>query len=155
MKAYLFVFVIITLSACAGGDKPETRDAELLSTDMVKNPYSASGLDTSAYNQLPTMDFTDTVHNFGWMTEGAKATHTFEFKNNGNTPLIISSAAGACGCTIADYPKEPVAPGATGEINVAFSSADKMGHIEKSVSVTTNSRRSVHVLYIKADVKPE
>jgi len=155
MKAYLFVLVIITLSACAGGEKPETRNTGLLSTDMVKNPYSASGLDTSAYNQLPTMDFTDTLHDFGWMTEGAKATHTFEFKNNGNTPLVISSAAGSCGCTIADYPKEPVAPGATGAINVAFSSAEKMGHIEKSVSVTTNSKRSVHVLYIKADVKPE
>lgn len=158
MKSYLFLIVVVAAFASCGGNDEQRRqmkDKGLLSTDMVKNPYSGDGLDTSAYNQLPTMDFTDSVHDFGWLTEGAKAIHQFEFKNNGRTPLIISSAAGSCGCAVAEYPKDPVAPGATGVINVEFNSAGKMGHQEKSVSVTTNSKKSVHILYIKADVKPE
>lgn len=154
MKTYFSLMLMVVMLAACSEAKQETKENKnLLPTNLVSNPYSAEGLDTTAFNNLPTMDFTDTLHDFGWLDEGEKATHTFGFKNNGKTPLIISNANGSCGCAIADFPKDPVAPGATGEINVEFNSVGKQGHQEKSVSITTNSTRSVHLLYIKADVR--
>ena len=98
------------------------------------------------------MDFRDTVFDFGTMRDGEVVGHEYAFTNNGRTPLIISNASGSCGCTVADFPREPVAPGKSGSIKVSFSSAGKEGHQEKSVSLTTNSARGVHVLYIKGEV---
>lgn len=155
MKKYLlFIAISVSLASCAGNEeeKKEARKDGLLPTDLVSNPYTAKGVDTGSYNNLPTMDFTDTVHDFKTIAEGEKALYDFEFTNNGKTPLIISTAKGSCGCAIADFSKDPVPPGGKGTINVVFNSQGKLGHQEKSVAVTTNTSRSVHMLYIKADV---
>lgn len=155
MKKYLlFIAISVSLASCAGNaeQKKEEIKEGLLSTDLVSNPYSANGVDTGTYNNLPTMDFTDTLHDFKTIAEGEKALYDFEFTNNGKTPLIISAAKGSCGCAIADFSKDPVPPGGKGNISVIFNSQGKMGHQEKSVAVTTNTSRSVHMLYIKADV---
>lgn len=156
MKNFLVLSLLIILLAACGGntqkEQPQSKDG-LLSTELVNNPRSANGLDTSLANELPVMDFEDTVHNFGWLDEGMKATHSFEFINNGKTPLIVSAAKGSCGCAVAEYPRDPIPPGGSGIIQVLFDTYGKTGHQEKSISITTNSKRGVHMLYIKADVK--
>lgn len=154
-NSLLISSLVMVLAACgdnAQKEQPQSKDG-LLSTDLVSNPQSANGLDTAAYNELPTMDFEDSVHDFGLLTEGMKATHAFEFVNNGKTPLIVSAAKGSCGCAVAEYPHDPIAPRASGIIQVVFDTYGKTGHQEKSISVTTNSKRGVQMLYIKADVK--
>lgn len=146
---------MLALVACGDSAQKQQQSKDgLLSTDLVNNPQSANGLDTALYNELPTMDFEDSVHDFGILTEGMKATYGFEFINNGKTPLIVSAAKGSCGCAVAEYPRDPIAPGASGIIQVLFDTYGKSGHQEKSIAVTTNSQRGVHMLYIKADVKP-
>ncbi len=157
MSKYLPFLLFVLLAACTEDteQKTETSGADLLSTELVSNPNSAQGIDTAAVNELPTMDFTDTLHNFGNINEGEKATFDFEFTNNGKTPLIISDAKGSCGCTVADFPRDPIAPGNNGKIKVVFNSDGKPGHQEKSVSITTNTNRSVHMLYFKGDVKAD
>jgi hypothetical protein len=60
-----------------------------------------------------------------------------EFKNTGNEPLIITNAKGSCGCTVPDWPKEPIAPGATGVIKVRYDT-NRPGPINKSVTISTN-----------------
>lgn len=153
MKKYIILlFCTFSVVACQEEKKDTKEGKDLLSTDIVNNPLSAEGLDSVAYEDLPTMDFDDTVHNFGNITDGQKATHDFKFVNNGKTPLIISYAKGSCGCTVAEYPKDPIAPGESGVMKVLFDSKDKSGHQEKSVSITTNSKRGLHTLYIKADI---
>lgn len=150
----LLLLVFIAISSCK--DAPEEKLKEgMLSTDIVSNPHSAKGLDSATYNNLPTMDFTDTLYNFGNINDVDKVTHTFSFTNNGGTPLIISNAAGSCGCAVANYPKDPIKPGERGEIEVVFNPVDKLGHVEKSIVITTNSKVSTHQLYIKADVIKE
>lgn len=156
MKNFLILSSLILLLSACGDSKEQAQDKSkdgLLSTDLVSNPHSAKGLDTALYNELPTMDFEDTVHNFGRLEEGVKATHVFEFVNNGKTPLIISAAKGSCGCAVPDYPRDPVAPGGSGLVQVVFNTDGKSGHQEKSIAITTNSKRAVHMLYIKADVE--
>ncbi|MBW7914053.1 MAG: DUF1573 domain-containing protein [Taibaiella sp.] len=147
--------LMVMLVACGDNAQKEQSQSKdgLLSTELVSNPRSAKGLDTAAYNELPTMDFEDSVHDFGLLTEGMKATHAFEFVNNGKTPLIVSAAKGSCGCAVAEYPRDPIAPGASGIIQVVFDTYGKNGHQEKSIAITTNSKRGTEMLYIKADVK--
>ena len=142
----------LLLSTSCKNEAKEKTDSNLLSTDLVHNPRSLNGMDPGALESLPTMDFRDTVFDFGTMRDGEVVGHEYAFTNNGRTPLIISNASGSCGCTVADFPREPVAPGKSGSIKVSFSSAGKEGHQEKSVSLTTNSARGVHVLYIKGEV---
>lgn len=159
MKKLLIALFVLSIASCGNNDQQtqqtdSAKQEELLSTDLVNNPYSAQGVDTVAAKELPTMDFKDTVHNFGELTDGEKAAYEFEFTNNGKTPLIITSANGSCGCTVPDYPRKPLQPGETGKINVQFDSYGKAGqHVEKSVTIATNTNRGTHMLYIKADVK--
>lgn len=144
----------ITIASCnQRGEKAELKNKNLLSTNMVNNPNTATGVDTAVLGAQPIMTFVDTIHNFGNMKDGEIGVHDFEFTNTGKSPLIINNASGSCGCTVPEYPHEPIAPGKTGLLKVKFHSADKLGHQEKSVIVTTNSSRGTHMLYIKADVK--
>jgi hypothetical protein len=155
MRNLLFI-LLVSAASCSDSNTEETeKRKDLLSTDLVTNPVSASGTDTAAVSELPTMDFRDTLHDFGIMHEGETAVYDFEFVNNGKKPLLISSAAGSCGCTVPLYPREPLAPGAKGVIKVKFNSAEKQGHQEKSVILHSNSRRGTYTLYVKADVKPK
>lgn len=143
----------IPLVLGCGSEPDPVQDKNLLPTDLVTNPHSSAGLDTATISKLPVMLFADTVHDFGNIAANKKVTYEFSFANAGKTPLIISDAKGSCGCTIASYPKDPIAPGDSGLLKVFFDAADKHGHVEKSVAVTTNTARSVHTLYIKANVE--
>ena len=151
----LIIFMAAALTACKE-EKPKQETKEnknLLSTDLVNNPRTANGMDTKALEDMPTMTFKDTVFSFGTIKEGDVVKKEFEFVNEGKNPLIISNAKGSCGCTVPDYPAQPIPPGKTGMIKVEFHSQGKVGHQEKSVSITTNSNRGTHILYVKGDVK--
>lgn len=139
-------------AACSG----ETSGKELsskkkLNTSLINNPRTAQSGEEATRN-LATMDFTDTSHSFGKMYEGESASYDFVFKNNGQSPLLITNAAGACGCTVPNYPHEPIAPGASAVINVKFNSTGKVGLQNKIVNIFTNSNKGTHNLYIDAEV---
>ncbi|HRO41434.1 MAG TPA: DUF1573 domain-containing protein [Flavipsychrobacter sp.] len=153
MKNLILSLSIISLLCMACEEKHEPQNKDLLSTDLVKNPRSAGGADSSVIGSLATMDFKDTVRDFGTIKQGEVVNVEYEFSNNGKTPLIISNASGACGCTVADFPREPLAPGKSSSIKVQFSSVGKEGYQEKSVALTTNSIRGTHILYIKGEIK--
>ena len=102
------------------------------------------------------MKFAEVEHHFGDITEGEKVETRFEFTNTGKEPLIISNAKGSCGCTVPKWPKEPIAPGETGELLVSFDSKGKPGSQTKTVTVTANTEPAVTRLTIKAEVaKPD
>ena len=148
----LLIFSLLAFAACKNTNSNSAANQNQVPTSLVSNPYSANGMDTVAAARKPTMDFTDTLHDFGIIHEKESVEHDFTFTNNGKTPLIISSAAGSCGCTVPDYPHDPVPPGKTAIMKVTFNSAGKSGHQEKTVTIRTNTVRSVHMLYIKADI---
>lgn len=154
LKLYTAALALTALAACNGSaeEKTETKDSTLMPTSMVNNPRTADGNNAAAMAEMATMDFNDTLHDFGNIKEGEKVMYEFEFTNNGKTPLIIASAVGTCGCTVPSYPKDPVPPGKTGTMKVYFDSKGKSGHQEKAVTITTNSVRGQQMLYIKAEV---
>jgi hypothetical protein len=101
------------------------------------------------------MTFTEREHDFGKINEGDKVTYKFAFKNTGESDLVITSAKGSCGCTVPEYPKEPVRPGDSGEIKVSFDSHGKPGEQHKSVTINANTASGTEKLQITASVTPK
>ncbi|MFM6954742.1 MAG: DUF1573 domain-containing protein [Sphingobacteriaceae bacterium] len=81
--------------------------------------------------------------------------YDFFFTNTGKSALIISSAAATCGCTVPEYPKEPLAPGKTGIIHVVFNSTGKSGMQNKTITLTTNTFKGNEELHLVGNVKPK
>lgn len=101
---------------------------------------------------LPVFEFPESNHDFGTITEGEEVEKIFRFKNVGEAPLIISSATASCGCTVPNWPKEPIPVGGEGEIQVKFNSKGKPGIQNKTVTITANTYPKTSRLQIKANV---
>ena len=93
---------------------------------------------------------------FGNLTDQKDGEHTFVFKNVGKTPLIISNASASCGCTVPEFPKEPIMPGKSGQIKVTFHTAGKSGPFDKTVFIMSNAsvNNERYELHIKGSVTP-
>jgi hypothetical protein len=150
-SALAITCVSLLVSACGNGGKT-AENPDKLPTSLINNPRSAEGMNEQDMATAPVMSFVDTMYDFGQMHEGEKAQYDFTFTNNGKRPLLITNANGSCGCTVPDFPHEPIAPGASASIHVMFNSAGKVGAQLKTVALTTNSSRGIHTLYIKAEV---
>ncbi len=100
------------------------------------------------------IEFTKETHDYGTIKNGADGTCSFEFKNTGTEPLIISMAKGSCGCTVPEWPKEPIAPGAKASIKVKYDTS-RAGAINKNVTITSNAvNEPTKIIYIKGTVLP-
>ena len=77
----------------------------------------------------------------------------FKFTNTGTEPLLITNARGSCGCTVPQYPTEPIAPGATSEIKVVYKPGKQKGNQTKYVTVTANTEPAQSRLQITANVE--
>jgi len=83
------------------------------------------------------------------------ATNVFEFVNKGDQPLIINSVKATCGCTTPEWSQQPIAPGKSGTIKVAYNPQNRPGAFTKNVNVYSNTEPSVTVLTIKGKVEPK
>ena len=92
-----------------------------------------------------------TTHDFGRIEQNLAKEHVFKFTNNGDVPLIISSVKASCGCTVAEYTKEPIAPGDKGSVSARYNAA-KVGAFSKTVTVTANTGEEAVVLTLKGEV---
>ncbi len=101
------------------------------------------------------MKFEKTEHDFGTINEGDIVETVFKFTNSGKSELIITSAKASCGCTVPQWPKEPIMPGETGEIKVKFDSKRKPNLQQKRITLITNTGDGKEILMIKAMVTPE
>ena len=121
-----------------------------LSTDLINNPNTASG--RTYLGHAPIITYDTDHHDFGKVTEGEKVTYSFHFKNTGNTDLLIRHAQASCGCTVPEWPKDPLAPGKEGFITVTFNSEGKSGQFNKSVTIISNTIPNTTNIYITGEV---
>lgn len=93
------------------------------------------------------------MHDFGDVFQGDKVEHTFRFTNTGNKDLVITNIEVTCGCTTPKgWPRDPIAPGASGELTVAFNSAGKIGKQNKVITITSNSVGTINQVMFTASV---
>ncbi len=100
-----------------------------------------------------TLEFEETTFDFGTVKQGEKVTHIFKFRNTGDEPLIISNAKATCGCTVPRWPKEPIAPGEGGEIEVAFDTKGKSNKQNKKITITANTNPPQSFVYLKGVIE--
>ena len=98
--------------------------------------------------------FEETLHDYGEIAQDSDGTWSFVFKNLGKEAIIINRVRSTCGCTVPDWPKEPIEPGATGEITVIYNTK-LTGTFLKSVIVYSTATNSPVKLQIKGKVFPK
>lgn len=166
-KVHVFSFVLfaglLAVSSCKS-DKTETPATEGTAADAtasIADPGASGSVTPEAAPTGPTttMEFSEMVHDWGELKEGEHMKYAFKFKNTGSEPLIISDAKGSCGCTVPDWPREPIAPGASGEIKVEFDSkgkgSDDGQKQTKKVTVTANTNPPQTYLTITGVVRKD
>lgn len=97
------------------------------------------------------IQFAEKVINYGKIEKGANGTRVFKFKNEGTEPLVLNSVRASCGCTTPKWTREPIAPGAVGNITVKYDT-NRMGNFHKTVTVNSNATNKTVVLTIKGQV---
>ena len=92
-----------------------------------------------------------TEYNFGKIKKDKPVVIDFIFKNPGMIPLVVQDVKSSCGCTVPDYPKQPIPPGGSGKITVTYDAKDS-GYFSKTITVSTNTEQNTNLLYIKGEV---
>jgi hypothetical protein len=82
---------------------------------------------------------------------GKKQAMTFKLKNIGNTALVISDVKTSCGCTNADWEREPIEKGKSTAISAEIT-LDETGYFSKTLSVYCNVENSPIILTVKGNV---
>lgn len=121
-------------------------------SELVRNPVTANlPADT---NQLARITFEQPEYDFGTVNEGAIVEHTFKFVNTGKIPLTILKARSSCGCTVPEWPEEPIPPGGIGEIKAKFNTEGKLREQKKAITVTANTYPNDTKVTLKGIVNP-
>ena len=106
--------------------------------------------------QGPVMFFESKVVDYGTIQQHGEPLRKLVFTNTGDAPLIIQNARGSCGCTVPTWPKKPIMPGETGELEIRYAT-NRLGKFSKTVTLTTNEEGvEPHVIKVQGKVlKPE
>ncbi len=91
-------------------------------------------------------------HDFGQVRLGHTVEHHFVFENIAAEAIALETIRTECGCTVADWPEEPIAPGQRGEVRVDFH-ADRSGPFRKKIKVYFDRQRRAEILWINGVVK--
>ncbi len=100
----------------------------------------------------PKVKFEKPIYDFGTIIMGQKVIYEFKFKNVGKSPLVIKNAMATCGCTVPDYPVEPILPNKTGTIKVIFDSQGKFGKQDKVITLKSNAQPEMETLHVVGEV---
>ena len=122
------IFFIISfgllVSACEQPAK-SSNDAESIMKDSTK---------------FTTIQWQDSVIDFGTKKMGDIVNITFVCTNTGNKPLYLSEVRPGCGCTLVDYTKQPIKPAEQGRIDAKFdTNKSHPGTVHKNIYVHSNT----------------
>lgn len=104
----------------------------------------------SEKEQQTSLKFEKTTVDYGTIEKGSDPYRAFVFENTSEEPVAIKSAKGSCGCTIPEYPKEPIMPGQKSEVKVRYDT-QRVGSFGKTVTLMTTKDEKI-VLNIKGKV---
>jgi len=146
----LLVMAIFTLAVSCLNKTDKEKSSDLTASNVPMAPAPASAkVDES---KLTSIQWLDSSKSMGTVTEGGTLKINYRFKNSGSKPLVIENVQPGCGCTVADYPKEPIAPGQEGEITAEFDTKGRVGVQKKNITVHANTRENTYILYFDVTV---
>lgn len=146
-------FLLLAAASCKQPDNNPVKPQDALPADVVHNPATAS--EANSKKGVPEIRFEQETWDFGQIQEGEKISFAFQFTNVGASDLVIRAANGSCGCTVPEFPKDPVPPGGKGIINVTFDSHGKTGMQHKTVTIISNTVPNTKVINVTGEVLPK
>ncbi len=146
MKSFVYLIFVFSSVLFGCGSNNESNNANLIeSSSSANNP--------KGNKDQPVLTFEHDHWDFKNMIEGEVVEHDFTFKNTGGKALLISDVQASCGCTIPEWPRQPIRPGEEGKIKIRFNSNGKADLVEKHVTIISNASEVKKELYFKAFVK--
>jgi hypothetical protein len=141
------IVIFFSLYACKENSSKSSKSG----SSMNASESADSGIlaDTANYTSIQWLD---SVQQFGKVTDGEKVLISFHFKNTGNKPLIVSNVSAGCGCTVPEKPEAPIPPGQDGIIKAEFNSSGRVGKVSKNVTVTCNTATQNYTLLFEGEV---
>ena len=151
MKIIVITLAIVTsaftFTACNNGDAKSKINKE--------NLANAEERDNKIGKGAPVASFDKETFDFGTVKEGEIVKTTFVLTNNGRSDLVVTDAKATCGCTVPVWPKDPIAPGEKGNIEVSFNTSGKPNKQSKSVTLYTNTEKGTEIVKITGMVTPK
>jgi hypothetical protein len=145
MKYVLFSLIAWVTFSCTNTDQQSSVDKQKAIRD------------TANFTTIEWLDSTNQT--IPKITQGEVVEITWKFKNSGDKPLVIADVHPGCGCTGAEGPSKPIAPGKQGVITAKFDSENYPGMQHKNVTVTANNSNknsgSVDILQFAVEVAPK
>jgi hypothetical protein len=148
---YLLILSSLFILSCNQVDQNAHQDHNV--SDHQKDSIRQESLaDTANYSEL---QWVDSIHqDLGKITQGQVVEIVWRLKNTGNKPLVIADVAPGCGCTLAEKPEEPIAPGQEGRIMAKYdSNTQSVGMQQKSVTVLANTKKRNYYLTFAVEVE--
>lgn len=96
------------------------------------------------------LEFETSVYDYGKIEKKSPGKCIFKFTNVDIVPVVISKVKTSCGCTSPLWPKTPIEPGDSGEIEVIYNTK-LVGPFTKTITVSSSAGQSI-VLMIKGEV---
>lgn len=127
---------------------------------LISATFSISCSQTTANESIvgnqakPAIKFNELEHDYGTIEQGGNGTYAFEFINEGDAPLVLTNVRSSCGCTIPEWPKEPIEAGNGASIIVKYDTR-RIGNFAKTVYVSSNATEKPVLLRIKGKVEPK
>lgn len=95
----------------------------------------------------PVMTFESMIVDYGDIVQNSEPLRVLKFTNTGTEPLVVSNARGSCGCTVPTWPKQPIMPGESSQLEIRYDTK-RLGNINKTVTITTNEGGEAHVIKV-------
>ena len=138
MKNILFTLTLLAGFAAFGFSQNPIKD-------VAPPPVNENG---------PVMELESTVVDYGTIAQNSEPLRKVSFTNTGREPLVISNARGSCGCTVPTWPKEPIMPGESADIEVRYAT-NRVGPFNKKITLTTNEGGEPKVIKVTGTVLKE
>jgi hypothetical protein len=82
------------------------------------------------------------AYDYGTIIQYSEGKCEIKFYNTGNQPLVLSRVRSSCGCTVPNWPRQPILPGKSAVIKVKYDTK-KTGPFNKSITVESNASKPV------------
>ncbi|EKC53520.1 secreted protein containing DUF1573, partial [human gut metagenome] len=101
------------------------------------------------------LSFDPSEYDFGTIREtDGPVSHTFTGKNDSDRPLVILDVVTTCGCTVPEFSKQPILPGAETRITVTYDPTNRPGVFDRELWVYSSERKRIATLTIRGNVTP-
>jgi hypothetical protein len=155
MKKYVLSIAIMFLTAFVVNAQVSTSNSaaeEQRKKEAERKKLEQTQVTTNTNPNAPDIKFDKLVHDYGTVEQHGDGRCEFTFTNEGKEPLILSNVRSSCGCTVPEWPRQPILPGQSEVIKVKYDTK-RVGVINKSVYVYSNAKESPVTLKIKGKVE--